>query len=458
MPKLSQEQLAKEWIQHLTHFPPATQAYVQSLAEAHRGLLADHFYEHMLENEVASSFLSHQQVKTRLHSSMQQWVLGIFSLGSVENFEAVVAQQIKVGDVHARVGIPVHLVLRGARTLKERLIGLVHADMERSAEERWAAMQLIATNIDLAMEIMSYAYSTSNERNSRAEEAYRLFAVAQDIGSEKERQRAALLDWENQLMFDQAVGLDAAQLPRIGPSEFGLWFRHKGAHAFEGALETRLILDAMVWIDDVLLPAFDTASAERASPIHNLRELRELSRSIRFHLERLFEQSNELESGRDVLTRLLNRKFLQVVMSRQVTYARQDAKTFAVLAIDIDHFKRINDNQGHEAGDLVLQQMAAFLVNSSRAGDYLFRLGGEEFLMLLVDIHPDDARRTAEKLRKAIAAEPMRLPQDQSLQVTVSIGLAMFNGHPDYQTLMRRADDALYQAKHNGRNQVVVAG
>src|SRR5690606_8717393 len=212
--------------------------------------------------------LSHEQVKTRLHNSMQQWVLGIFSLGKVENFEPVVAQQIKVGDVHARVGIPVHLVLRGARTLKERLLGLVHADTERSAEERWAAMQLIATNIDLAMAIMSYGYSTSNERNSRAEEAYRLFAVAQDIGSEKERQRAALLDWENQLMFDQAVGLDAAHLPRIGPSEFGLWFRHKGAHAFEGATETRLILDAMAQIDNVLLPAFGTANGS----IHNLRE------------------------------------------------------------------------------------------------------------------------------------------------------------------------------------------
>ncbi len=215
----------------------------------------------------------------------------------------------------------------------------------------------------------------------------------------------------------------------------------------------------MAQIDEVLLPTFATRTQEAEGPrsLEHLRELRELSRGIRFHLERLFEQSNELESGRDVLTRLLNRKFLSVVMSRQVSYARQDNKTFAVLAIDIDHFKRINDNHGHEAGDLVLQQMAAFLVNSSRAGDYLFRLGGEEFLMVLVDIHPADTQRSAEKLRKAIAAEPFKLPEGQSLHATVSIGLAMFNGHPDYQLLMRRADEALYQAKHSGRNRVITA-
>src|SRR5690606_23184307 len=128
----------------------------------------------------------------------------------------------------------------------------------------------------------------------------------------------------------------------------------------------------MAQIDNVMLPAFGTANVST----HTLLGLWELSRCFRFHLERLFDQSNDLESWRDVVARLFIRKFLQVVMSRQVYFARQEAKTFAALAIDIDHFKRINDNYGHEAGDQVLQQMATFLVNYSRAGDYLFRLGG----------------------------------------------------------------------------------
>ena len=139
------------------------------------------------------------------------------------------------------------------------------------------------------------------------------------------------------------------------------------------------------------------------------------------------------------------------------TPARTHGTPFSVLALDIDYFKRINDSFGHDAGDRVLQQLATVLVNSSRAGDYLFRLGGEEFLMLLVDTDLNGARRTAEKLRASVEREVFRLPQERTLNVTLSVGVACFNGHPDYQQLMRRADEALYAAKHGGRNQVVVA-
>ena len=204
----------------------------------------------------------------------------------------------------------------------------------------------------------------------------------------------------------------------------------------------------------MILPLFDGDAEER---IARLRELRETVKSIRFNLDNLFEQNNALEAGRDVLTRLLNRKFLPVVLNRQVSHARTHGTPFSVLALDIDYFKRINDSFGHDAGDRVLQQLATVLVNSSRAGDYLFRLGGEEFLMLLVDTDLNGARRTAEKLRASVEREVFRLPQERTLNVTLSVGVACFNGHPDYQQLMRRADEALYAAKHGGRNQVVVA-
>ena len=210
----------------------------------------------------------------------------------------------------------------------------------------------------------------------------------------------------------------------------------------------------MVQIDDVLLPLFAEEWRDR---VPQLREMRDLVSTIRFNLDHLFEQNSELEAGRDVLTRLLNRKFLPVVLSKQITYARNHGAEFAVLALDIDHFKRINDGYGHEAGDRVLQQLAALLVNNSRAGDYLFRLGGEEFLMLLVDTGLNGARRAAEKLRASVEREVFRLPQEQTLSVTMSIGLACFDGHPDYQQMMRRADEALYKAKEGGRNQVVQA-
>lgn len=183
-----------------------------------------------------------------------------------------------------------------------------------------------------------------------------------------------------------------------------------------------------------------------------LRQLREQARSIKYLLDSLLDQARELEAGRDVLTRLLNRKFLPVVLGKEVLYSRQSGNSFGLLMIDVDHFKSINDTYGHDAGDLVLQHIAGILSSNIRGGDYTFRLGGEEFLVILVDITPEKAMQVAEKLRNIIANEAFHLPPDKEIALTVSLGVAVYNGHPDYQTLLQRADKALYQAKNSGRN------
>lgn len=317
--------------------------------------------------------------------------------------------------------------------------------------------QLISLVMDLTMEIMGQAYAKSHDQHSQAKEAYRHFALAQNVSTERERRRANLLDWENQLMFAHVVGSHPMQLPQLGQSEFGLWFRHKGAHVFQGTPECTAILETMDAIDQQHLPAIFQAETSVADKLALLHTLRDNSRRIAFLLNSLFEQSSTIETGRDVLTRLLNRKFLPVVLDKEVHYARRNGNSFAVLSIDLDHFKSVNDSYGHEAGDLVLQQVATVLSQHSRGGDYLFRLGGEEFILLLVDCSAEMALRSAERMRAQLASEVLNLPQGKTLHMTASVGVALFNGHPDYQTLLRRADAALYQAKHLGRNRVEMA-
>lgn len=454
----SLEELTLEWQERLVSFPSDIRELTARVAEQHKSELAAEFYSAMLDHREAKLFLSHDEVKARLSKSMENWVVSLYSSRAPGDIRSVIAQQNKIGEVHARISIPVHLVLRGARLLKTHFTTLLYANLP--LEQAAMACRFCATFVDLAMEVMSHAYSASHDRNSRAEENYRMFAVSQNIASEKEKQRAALLDWVNQVMFDIAMNGDADQLPRLATSDFGLWFRHKGAHGFEGAPETDLIFAAIDEIDNVLLRLY-AQRTEDADGHHRqqfLRELREKTRGITYHLDTLFEQNNELEAGRDVLTRLLNRKYLSVVLNKQINYARSHKASFAALSIDLDYFKKINDSYGHEAGDLILQQFALLLLNKSRAGDYLFRMGGEEFLIILVDVSEANATLSAEKLRQHILQETFRLPQDTKIQVTASFGLAMFNGHPDYQQLLRRADAALYQAKGSGRNRVVVAG
>lgn len=451
------EQLALEWRGVLTRFPRDVVERVGELAARNQVVLADHFYDRLLHDSSASKILSHEQVKDKLHGSLCGWISTVFAARVDDDFTSVVALQKQVGQVHARINIPVHLVLRGARNLKERFARLIAQDTMLDPAQRLDGITLVQVVVDLCMEIMGQAYSSSHDRNSRTQEAYRLFAVVQNVATERQRQRAALLDWENKLMFDLAVGQEAALLPHIGASEFGLWFRHKGAHAFGGMAEAADILKALKTIDDELLPAFGVKSADPAARATLLRELRDVSQTIGLSLESMFRQTGELEAGRDALTRLLNRKFLPVVMSKEVAYARQHDTGFAILSLDVDHFKRINDLHGHEAGDLVLQQLAVLLSNNSRAGDYVFRLGGEEFLILLVDINEDAALMVAEKLRRAVANEQFDLSSDQKLSITISIGLSMYDRHPDYKYTVRRADKALYQAKHAGRDCIVVA-
>ena len=456
MPSLSIEQQVQQWRLLLAQFPASLAVRVKVLVESHQADLAGYFYERMLADEAASQFLSHDEVKTRLDGSLQRWLHMLFSASLTDDLQPLVALQKQIGEIHARIGVPVHLVLQGAGCLKGRFFSLLDEAGWTDADNM-LAVRMFVELVDHAMEIISRAYASSHDRNARNEEAYRLFSVAQNVGAEKERQRAALLDWENQLMFDLAMGLEAQQLPRLGASEFGLWFRHKGSYAFQGTTEVRQILDSMERIDDCLLPMFGGSDCAGEQRMQLLRDLREQARSVVFHLDTLFEQVNELESGRDVLTRMLNRKFLPVVLSKEVSYSRKSGRPFAVLAIDIDHFKSINDIHGHEAGDLVLQQVALLLSNHSRGGDYVFRLGGEEFLMLLVDINTSGALGVADKLRRQVEQEVFRLPREQTLALTVSIGVAGHDGHPDYQNVLRASDEALYRAKHGGRNRVELA-
>ena len=443
---------AQEWHRVLLSFSPQVRAVVRHLVGEHGPMLANHFYEAMLEDAEAAAFLSHGQVQSRLKPTLQMWLQEVYALDPEADLAAIAQRQIKVGEVHARIDLPVYLVLRGAARIKEGVHQLLLSEPLEAAQ-RLSASQLVARIMDLAMEIMAQAYATSRERNSRSKEAYRLFALTQNVSTVRERRRAELLDWQNQCLFNHAMGAAGAAMPSLLASDFGLWFRHKGAHLFQGVPDTDAILRTMQEVDAVLLPAFRDVSPTDVMPLLNA--LREHTRSISLHLETLFEHNTQMDAGRDALTHLLNRKFLPVVLSKEVAYARETGTQFSVLTLDIDHFKRINDVYGHEAGDMVLQQLAAMLSNNVRGGDYLFRLGGEEFLLLLVDTTAISALRVAEKLRAQVEREVFTAPRNTHLAVSISIGVATYDGHPDYQRVLRQSDEALYAAKAQGRNCVI---
>jgi two-component system cell cycle response regulator len=127
------------------------------------------------------------------------------------------------------------------------------------------------------------------------------------------------------------------------------------------------------------------------------------------------------------------------------------------MLIDIDHFKRINDTFGHDAGDRVLREFAARLASNTRPSDFACRMGGEEFVVIMPNTTGDVACLAAERLRRQICAAPFTIASlSERLEITVSIGVAASeNGDEDAEALMKRADEGLYEAKRAGRNRVM---
>lgn len=177
----------------------------------------------------------------------------------------------------------------------------------------------------------------------------------------------------------------------------------------------------------------------------------------RQYLQGLIDGLCEL-SLKDPLTGLANRRHFRAVLEREIDRVTRSGEAALLLMLDIDHFKHVNDQHGHDAGDLVLQQTAALLLNDVRSSDFVFRYGGEEFLVVLVDVTPEQARQQADKLRQRIVEHRFDLPNGVTLNLTASLGVAAWNGHPDYQYLIQQADAALYEAKRSGRNRVCAAG
>ena len=162
----------------------------------------------------------------------------------------------------------------------------------------------------------------------------------------------------------------------------------------------------------------------------------------------------------DPLTGLYNRRYMTTHGEALVDEAANRGKAFSLLMLDLDHFKRINDEYGHDVGDRVLQELARRLKAHVRRLDIVCRIGGEEFVVLLPGTPIDIAQRVAERLRIAIAEEPFQVgtPEEPlSLNVTTSIGVAGFERSDDtLESILKRADEALYEAKNAGRNRVVL--
>ncbi len=159
----------------------------------------------------------------------------------------------------------------------------------------------------------------------------------------------------------------------------------------------------------------------------------------------------------DPLTGLNNRRYLDMRLPSLLEESARRARPLALMALDIDRFKSVNDGFGHDAGDDVLRTFAQRVKNAVREGDLLCRLGGEEFVVLMPETEIDVAARIAERVRQSVEADLFEIEKGaRRIPVTVSVGLAQSLGETEAEALFRRADRALYRSKNEGRNRVTL--
>ena len=166
----------------------------------------------------------------------------------------------------------------------------------------------------------------------------------------------------------------------------------------------------------------------------------------------------KFQSVRDPLTGLFNRRHMEESLERELLRAARNTKPVTVLMIDIDHFKQFNDIFGHDAGDIVLRELGTAFSSLTRGGDIACRYGGEEFLLILAEASLETGYERAVKLKEQVASLHVRHREATLSRITVSVGVAAFPQHGTTAAqIVRLADQALYRAKAEGRDRVVVA-
>ncbi|MEQ4539903.1 MAG: diguanylate cyclase [Billgrantia sp.] len=221
-----------------------------------------------------------------------------------------------------------------------------------------------------------------------------------------------------------------------------LWQTLRSGRVWRGELQNRKKSGELYWEAETITPVRDDSGRIRhfIAVFHNIAERKRL------------EEELEQQATRDHLTGTQNRRAFDVAMRKAVRQAERSDNTFSLLLFDIDHFKSINDQHGHDTGDIILKRLATLVGQTLRSTDLLARWGGEEFAILLQDTTAQGASIFAERLRQQVAETRLH-----GLAVTISLGIAEYRRGDDPEAILTRADSALYRAKRSGRNRVGIA-
>ncbi|MGA1862350.1 diguanylate cyclase [Deferribacter thermophilus] len=249
-----------------------------------------------------------------------------------------------------------------------------------------------------------------------------------------------LLDW----MLPDTTGVEICEYVRNNILD-----RYVYIVMVTGKKEKKDVIEALKkGADDYISKPYDYE--ELNVRIHSGFRILKLERRLKESYQKLYEMATH-----DALTGILNRGAIEKKLKREVERGKRIGHEVGVILIDIDNFKRINDEYGHQIGDIVLQDVAEVLETNCRRYDYVGRYGGEEFLIVLPGLNSYSTSKVAERIRKEVENRSFHAV-NIDLKVTISLGVCSTKEAQDIKDLIKKADEALYKAKREGKNRTVV--
>ncbi|MBC2763857.1 MAG: GGDEF domain-containing protein [ANME-2 cluster archaeon] len=419
--------------------------------------IADVFFNELLKIPETSIILKNTKIDINLHNTIADWIGSIFTNYSEAELESLIERQKRIGIVHATINVNLNYFNHGIGILKDEIYRRMRkkiSDVHRFSE----AVLIVGELFDIYISIISESYFFNELLHESNQLSLKVKGLTQNTAIECERLRSMLMEWSrNALMFlYQSPEINVKNIPHLQYSNFGLWVIYKSdflSHPLNVSSELKQHISE---IDSALFQAVRFRMKNKKDKFANAVTIfNDAVTKSSWFISTIVDQAIEIDTGMDPLTRLFNRRYLSTILRRQTEICNKQGLPYSILLIDLDHFKKINDEFGHDGGDRILEQFSKLLLESVRASDFIFRYGGEEFLIVMGNVNQNEAIIASEKIRKKCDKHIFKLTNNKNIHLTCSIGIAVHDGHPDYNRMVKKADLALYDAKNQGRNRAI---
>lgn len=406
----------------------------------------DQFYSVLLSDKSSASFLDNKVVEGRLKAQLKKWIKETLSAKEGSQIHDSIRAHQKVGEVHSRVEIPMALVDSGMTIIKEEIFKTLLAS-DLPTEEAIDAVVTVNKILDAALSLINESYVRGKVTTERTSQEFVTASSAQEVALEVERIKNTIYQWMTTNLISPFESIELNHEPLV-KKDFGLWIKHKLPLISTDS-------GRLIEIQEALKNSNNFQQNYQNESNKQQQNLENLTNSLKELIWLLTEEANAnlaKESKQDSLTSLLERRFLDPILQQETHMALQGGTGYSMIMVDLDHFKRINDLYGHQSGDTVLRHCCKVIKEKIRLTDYAFRFGGEEMLIVVPEMGLEESVKLANRICESIQNLSISVTDDRTVNVTASLGVATFSGHPDYQQTIQEADNKLYQAKQAGRN------